>query len=173
MALHFTRLAHALTLVYPLVVNRWGAAAQGRQLLEAASRLLEESRGSLGAVQVAAAVSAAGLTAAMPDRTAITLPKLEVAISRSFELRPDETLQEEASTPRFARGAEPSEGGQPGVEPVQVRVRALAMSSYLSSVHVTSRRAFRTLRMLPAHPVLAQASRAIFFAEVLSKSDTR
>ena len=100
-------------------------AAQGRQLLEAASRLLEESRGGLGAVQVAAMVSAAGLTAAMPDRTAGTFPKLEQA-SRSFELRPDETLQQEVSTPRFARGAESSAGGQPGDEPVQVQIRALA-----------------------------------------------
>jgi len=126
MALHITCLAYALMLPVRPAPDPWRAAEQGRQLLEAASRLLEESRGSLGAVQVAAAVSAAGLTAAMPDQPADALPKLAVP-SRSFELRPDEPLQQEASTPRFARGAELSAApGQPGDEPVQVRVRALA-----------------------------------------------
>ena len=115
--LHIRRLAQALPVLPSPTAGE--PAAQGRQLLEAASRLLEENRGSLGVAQVAAAVSAAGLTAATPDRPADAPQTLGVA-SRSFELRPDEPPQQEASTPRLSQGAGPSTGGQPDVNTVQV-----------------------------------------------------
>ena len=76
-------------------------AWQGRRLLEEASKLLAENRGSLGAADIAAEVSSAGL---LPSRSPTDM--------EGFKLRPGNGLPREVSTPRFARAAAPPVRGE-------------------------------------------------------------
>ena len=95
--------------------RRCSVVLQGRRLLEEASKLLAENRGSLGPSDIAAEVSSAGLISS-PSRSGVD----------GFELRPIAGgLPMEASTPRFARAAAPVSNEAPA--PFDVALRPVTL----------------------------------------------